>query len=246
MQNQFNRIWQRSYSTTRNDTIYAGNAALLSSVDIQQLPTFNKTCVYIAKNSTFLGYILIADEIKESSPNAIKSIFSEEIQNIIMLTGDNKEIAQEVSSQLGIHDVRAELLPQDKVTELEKIMTSNQHITAFVGDGINDAPVLTRADIGFAMGGVGSDAAIEAADIVIMNDDISKIATAIKIAKKTRQIVVQNIVFALGVKLIIMILAFLGITSIWFAVFADVGVAILAILNAMRAMFISEDANNQA
>ncbi len=223
-----------------NDTIHLGNSTLLESIGITDLPSFNQTCIYIAKNSGFLGYILIADEIKENAAIAIKNTFEAGISNIVMLTGDNKKIAQEISQEIGISDVRAELLPQDKVAELEKIMSTTEFRTAFVGDGINDAPVLSRADIGFAMGGVGSDAAIEAADVVIMNDDISKIPTAIKIAKKTRQIVVQNIIFALGVKLIVMVLAFLGITSIWFAVFADVGVAILAIMNAMRAMFVKD------
>ncbi len=222
------------------DTIHLGNAALLEELGIKELEKFNQTVVYIAKNTNYIGYILISDEIKESSYDAIKEIKKSGVQSLIMLTGDTKEIALEVAEKVGISDVRSELLPQDKVAELENIMLKNQKDkrTAFVGDGINDAPVLTRADIGFAMGGVGSDAAIEAADIVIMNDDLTKIATAMKIAKKTRAIVIQNIILALGVKGAIMILALAGITSIWFAIFADVGVAIMAILNAMRAMMV--------
>ncbi len=226
---------------TDNYILHVGNASLLEEIGISNLPVFPQAVVHIAKDNKYLGYILIADEIKESSAKAIAELKKAGINSITMLTGDTKEIANEVGKEVGISDIRSQLLPQDKVTELEKILAaSNEETekTAFVGDGINDAPVLTRADIGFAMGGVGSDAAIEAADIVIMNDDLTKIATAVKIAKKTRQIVVQNIVFCLGVKAAIMLLALFGITSIWFAVFADVGVAIIAIMNAMRAMFV--------
>ena len=158
-----------------------------------------------------------------------------------MLTGDNRAIADEVAARLGIDSVRAELLPQDKVAEFEKILEASnpKGKVVFVGDGINDAPVLARADIGIAMGDLGSDAAIEAADVVIMNDNLISIDTALRVAGKTRRIVFQNIVFALGVKGLIMVLAFLGITGIWFAIFADVGVALLAILNAVRALKIN-------
>lgn len=221
-----------------NDEIHIGNAKLLASIGIEDLPAFTQTVVYIAKNKVYQGYILIADEVKENLTIALKNIRNTGIEKLIMLTGDNKNIAEDFAKNYDLDEVYAGLLPQDKVSKLEDIMKHSQGKTAFVGDGINDAPVLSRADIGFAMGGIGSDAAIEAADIVLMNDDIEKLATACKIAKKTRQIVVQNIVFCLGIKGIIMLLAIYGLTSIWFAIFADVGVALLAVMNAMRAMFV--------
>ncbi len=222
-----------------SDEIRVGNLSLLQEIGIENLKQFAQTAVYLAKNNTYLGAILIEDEIKEDAKQAISALKNEGVKSIVMLTGDTDKIAQYVAAQIGIDEVKSSLLPHEKVNELEAIMTAKQSgKTAFVGDGINDAPVLTRADIGFAMGGLGSDAAIEAADIVIMNDDIQKIATSLKIAKKTRQIVIQNIVFCLGVKAAIMLLALFGITSIWFAVFADVGVAIIAIMNAMRAMLV--------
>jgi Cd2+/Zn2+-exporting ATPase len=157
-----------------------------------------------------------------------------------MLTGDHKNTAKEIAELCQVDEYEAELLPQDKVAWFEQYKSKmvGKGKIVFVGDGINDAPVLAGADIGIAMGGIGSDAAIEAADVVIMNDEIGKIVTAIKIARKTKQIVTQNIIFALGIKLLIMALAFFGITSIWFAIFADVGVALLALFNAMRAMYV--------
>ena len=161
------------------------------------------------------------------------------MKHFVILTGDRKETADRVGSALGITDVRSELLPQDKVAELEKILASpdRKGTVAFVGDGINDAPVLARADIGVAMGGMGSDAAMEAADVVLMNDRMDTLYKAMKVATKTKRIVMENIVFALGVKSLIMVLAFLGITSIWFAIFADVGVALLAVLNGIRPLY---------
>ncbi len=221
---------------TKSGIILAGNVRLMEQAGINNLPAFEKTTVYVAKNGQYMGYILISDEIKESTKGAITAIRQSGVKRLLMLTGDSEAIADDVSSSLSLDGYRAGLLPQDKVTEFEQLITGNDGKVAFVGDGINDAPVLTRADIGIAMGGIGSDAAIEAADVVIMNDDIGKIAIALRIARKTRRIVVSNIIFALGIKLAIMALAFLGFTSIWFAIFADVGVALLALLNAVRAM----------
>ncbi|MDD3172685.1 MAG: heavy metal translocating P-type ATPase [Herbinix sp.] len=221
------------------DTIYAGNEKLMREYNIQiNHPQVSGSIIYVALNKKYMGYILIADEIKPGVTQAMTMLKQLGIKKTIMLTGDHKNAAKEIAELCRVDDYEAELLPQDKVEWFEKYkknITGKGKIV-FVGDGINDAPVLAGADIGIAMGGIGSDAAIEAADVVIMNDDISKIATAIKIAHKTKQIVYQNIIFALGIKILIMVLAFFGITSIWFAIFADVGVALLAMLNAMRAM----------
>ena len=186
----------------------------------------------------YLGYIVIADEIKEDAKTAIEGLKDAGIKRIVMLTGDALKTAETVAETLGIKEYHAELLPGDKVELTEKLLLEKQENKKliFVGDGMNDAPVLARADIGIAMGGLGSDAAIEAADIVIMNDQPSKIATAMKISRKTLKIVKQNIVFAIGIKVVVLIMAALGMASMWAAVFADVGVAFLAILNAMRAM----------
>ena len=186
----------------------------------------------------YLGYIVISDEIKEDAKSAIEELKDAGIKRVVMLTGDALKTAQIVADKLGIKEYHAELLPGDKVELTEKLLLEKQENKKliFVGDGMNDAPVLARADIGIAMGGLGSDAAIEAADIVIMNDQPSKIATAMKISRKTLGIVKQNIVFAIGIKIVVLILAALGMASMWAAVFADVGVAFLAILNAMRAM----------
>jgi len=198
--------------------------------------------VYVAKENIYLGYLLIMDEEKEDASLCIEGLKKNGVKNIVMLTGDRKEAAAHVASDLGIDEYHAELLPADKVTEVEKLFSkkTNNGKLIFVGDGINDAPVLARADIGIAMGGLGSDAAIEAADIVIMTDEPSKIVKAMSISKKTLQIVHQNIVLALGIKFLVLILAAIGLASMWAAVFADVGVAFLAILNAMRAMKVPE------
>lgn len=196
------------------------------------------TVLYVAINNEYVGYIVISDEIKEDAKSSIKSMKRMGIEKTIMLTGDKKEVAEAVSKDVGIDEVYSELLPTDKFQRLEDILEKegvNKKV-AFVGDGINDAPSLARSDIGIAMGGIGSDAAIEAADIVIMTDEISKIPTAIDISKKTIKIVKQNIVFAIGVKVLVLILGALGISGMWEAVFADVGVSVIAIINAMRAM----------
>ncbi len=196
------------------------------------------TVVYVAIDNEYAGYIVISDEIKEDSKASIEAMKRMGIEKTIMLTGDKREVAEVVSKNVGIDEVYSELLPTDKFHKLEDILkleTGSKKV-AFVGDGINDAPSLARSDIGIAMGGIGSDAAIEAADIVIMTDEISKIPTAINISKKTIKIVKQNIVFAIGVKVLVLILGALGISSMWEAVFADVGVSVIAIINAMRAM----------
>lgn len=217
--------------------VLAGNAKLMQKHDI----TFTQadaveTLVYIAVEGKSAGYIVIADEVKAGTAKAIEELKKAGVRNVVMLTGDNKEIAEKIGAELGITQVHAELLPQDKVSELEAIMSRSISGTAFVGDGVNDAPVLARADVGIAMGGMGSDAAIEAADVVIMTDEISKISTVIKIAKKTLRISKQNIVFAIGIKLIVLTLSALGIATMWLAVFADVGVSFIAIINSTRAM----------
>ena len=221
--------------------ILAGNAKLmyLEKIAIENEEKLG-TVVYVAIDGKYAGNIVIADEIKEDSESAILGMKKQGIKNIVMLTGDNKKIGESVAKKLGITKVFSELLPTQKVEKLEEVMIENGKNTGkvlFVGDGINDAPVLARADVGVAMGGVGSDAAIEAADIVIMNDEPSKIVTAIEIAKKTKIIVWQNIIFALAVKGIILIMGALGFATMWEAVFGDVGVALIAILNSMRTMY---------
>ena len=218
---------------------YVGNDKLMQQMNIA-VPEVAPigTVVYTAKEDAYLGYILIMDEEKEDAALCISGLKKNGVKNIVMLTGDRKEAAAHVAKKLGITEYHAELLPADKVTNVEKLFSkkSDNGKLIFVGDGINDAPVLARADIGIAMGGLGSDAAIEAADIVIMTDEPSKIVKAMEISKKTVGIVHQNIALALGIKFLVLILAALGFASMWAAVFADVGVAFLAILNAMRAM----------
>ncbi len=198
----------------------------------------NGTIVYIASEGRYLGCIVISDTIKEGVKEAIADLKRSGVSKTVMLTGDRKEAALAVGKELGIDEVCYELLPADKVSKVENLLenAAKKRRTAFVGDGINDAPVLARADIGFAMGSLGSDAAIEAADIVIMDDDIRKIAGVIKISRKTMAIVKENIIFALGVKGLVLILGALGMASMWAAVFADVGVAVIAILNSMRTL----------
>ena len=219
--------------------VLAGNYKLMNEENIpyKQVETIG-TVVHVAVDKKYAGYIVISDEVKEDSAKAIKALKNIGIKKSIMLTGDNKTVGIKIAEELGLDEVYAELLPDQKVEKLEALFKekSNKGKIVFVGDGINDAPVLARADIGIAMGGVGSDAAIEAADVVIMTDEPSKIATAIKIAKKTRSIVMQNIVFALGIKLVILVLVAAGLGTMWEAVFGDVGVALIAVLNAMRAM----------
>ena len=198
------------------------------------------TILHVALDGTYIGHIVIADVIKDDAKATIEALHAAGVSKTVMLTGDREEVAAAVAKELGIDDYHAQLMPQDKVANVERLITSEsgKGKVAFVGDGINDAPVLMRADIGIAMGAMGSDAAIEAADIVLMDDKPSKIGDAIKIARKTMRIVWQNIVFAIGVKIVIMILAlpFIGIATMWLAVFGDVGVSVLAILNSMRAL----------
>lgn len=220
-------------------TVLAGNEKLMKQFGIAYEPVEETgTVVYVAEDGQFLGALLIEDEIKEDSAEAIRSLKACGIKKTVMLTGDSPKVAEKVGKYLGLDEVHAGLLPADKVFRMESLMkrTSKKGKLAFVGDGINDAPVLARADIGIAMGGLGSDAAIEAADIVIMTDEPSKIATAIAISEKTLRIVHQNIVFALGVKAAVLLLGALGFATMWAAVFADVGVSVIAILNAIRAL----------
>ncbi len=219
--------------------ILAGNSKLMESrgVDADAVEE-NGTVVHVARGEEYLGYIVIADEVKDDAKEAVDGFKEAGMKHIVMLTGDRKKTADSIAGELGIAEVYAELLPGDKVEQVEKLLAakSEKGRLVFVGDGINDAPVLARADIGVAMGGLGSDAAIEAADVVIMTDEPSKIVKAMQISKKTLGIVKQNIVFAIGVKVLVLLLAAIGIASMWAAVFADVGVAVIAILNAMRAM----------
>ena len=193
------------------------------------------TAVYIAKGAEYLGYILINDEVKPQAKKALKALKSLGVKKTVMLTGDSESVAKNVCAELGIDEFRAGLLPANKVDEVEKLLSEGARL-AFVGDGINDAPVLSRADVGIAMGALGSDAAIESADIVLMDDNPEKIALAIKTSRKTMRIVRENIAFALGVKGIILVLGALGFANMWIAVFGDVGVMVIAILNAMRSM----------
>ncbi|MDK2564305.1 heavy metal translocating P-type ATPase [Romboutsia sedimentorum] len=222
-----------------NEHILAGNEKLMKKENIfySQAKEVG-TVVYIAVNQVYRGYIVISDEIKDDSIEAIKQLKSIGIKEIVMLTGDNDKVASSIAKELGVDKVYSNLLPGDKVEKLEEIYKgkSEKEKVIFVGDGINDAPVLARADVGIAMGALGSDAAIEAADVVLMTDEPIKIAKAIQIASKTNKIVWQNIVFALGVKIIVLILGAGGIATMWEAIFADVGVALIAVLNAMRAM----------
>ena len=226
-------------ATIEGKTVLAGNDKLLleHTITHERLDTPD-TVVYVVVEGVLAGYLIIADTPKVDSKQAILALHALGIKDIVMLTGDTKATAEKVALELGITHVEAELLPHQKVEKLEEIMArkSGKGKTVFVGDGINDAPVLARADIGIAMGGVGSDAAIEAADIVIMTDEISKVATALKIAHKTHAIVWQNIIFALGVKGIILIMGAMGIATMWEAVFGDVGVALIAVLNATRVL----------
>lgn len=221
----------------QEDTVLVGNEKLLAHYNIQhEAPKAIGSIVYVAKNNELLGTIIVADKIKEDSKEAIKRLKAQGVKKVVMLTGDRKEVAEQIAKEIGIDDYYAELLPQDKVEKLEVILEDKKGNVAFVGDGINDAPVLARADIGIAMGGVGSDAAIEAADMVLMTDKLSSISDAIQVSKVTRRIISQNIIFALGVKAIVMILSLVGIANMWLAIFADVGVALIAVLNSIRVL----------
>ena len=218
-------------------TVCAGNEKLMKQIGCKYEDYSGYgTIIHTAVNGEYAGYIVIADKIKDDSKEAIASLKASGIENTVILSGDKKTVADKIAGELGIDTVYAELLPADKVSRLEDIIKSSSGATVFVGDGINDAPSLSRADIGIAMGALGSDAAIEAADIVLMDDKPSKISLALKIAKKTKAIVRQNITFALAVKIFVLILSAAGMSNMWEAVFADVGVSVIAIINATRAM----------
>jgi Cd2+/Zn2+-exporting ATPase len=219
--------------------VFAGNTRLMKKIGVDYCKDeIIGTVVHVAIDSKYAGYIVIADEVKEDSAEAIRRLKAMGIKQTVILTGDSNSVGQKVGRELGVDKIYTELLPGDKVAKLEELLAakSAKGKLAFVGDGINDAPVLARSDIGIAMGGLGSDAAIEAADIVIMTDEPSKIASAIKISKKTLGIATQNTWFALGIKAVVLVLSALGITDMWMAVFADVGVTVLAVLNSFRAL----------
>ncbi|WMJ90494.1 heavy metal translocating P-type ATPase [Anaerocolumna sp. MB42-C2] len=225
--------------TLKGDTVLAGNDKLMNQYGIpyEQADSIG-SAVYVAAGNKYLGNIIISDELKEDSEKALKTLKSMGIKKLVMLTGDSKAVGQKIGEKLGMDEIQTELLPHEKVHNLELLdkQKGTKGKLVFVGDGINDAPVLARADIGVAMGGLGSDAAIEAADVVLMTDEPAKLVTAIKIAKKTHTIVWQNIIFALGIKIVVLMLGAGGLATMWEAVFADVGVALIAVLNAMRAM----------
>lgn len=224
--------------------VLIGNEKLMNRYHIAFSPCNSiGTVVYVALENTFAGSIVIADTIKEGVKEAVHDMKKVGVKKCIMLTGDRKEAAEAVAAELEIDEVHAELLPGDKVELVEELLKKQQgnEKLAFAGDGINDAPVLTRADIGIAMGSMGSDAAIEAADVVLMDDDVRKIASVVKLSRKTLRIVKQNIVFALAVKALVLILGALGMANMWEAVFADVGVSVLAILNSMRTLRFLQD-----
>ena len=219
--------------------VYAGNAKLMDKMNISYKSDDSiGTIIHVAIDEVYAGNILISDEIKSDSKAAIKGLKDNNIEHIAMLTGDNDEVGKKIANNLGIDEVYTELLPADKVNIIEQMLDKPEKYgkIAFVGDGINDAPVLTRSDIGIAMGGLGSDAAIEAADIVIMTDEPSKIITALKVSKKTLNIARQNTTFAISIKILVLILTTLGLTSLWAAIFADVGVTVIAVLNSLRAL----------
>jgi len=224
-------------ATVDGHAVLVGNDKLMSAHGISCPDCeLTGTILHVAIDGAYAGHIVIADTVKDDAAQAIADLHAAGVERCIMLTGDREEVARSVASDLGLDEYHAQLLPGDKVEQVERILDSARGNLAFVGDGINDAPVLTRADVGIAMGAMGSDAAIEAADIVLMDDKPSNIARAIRVARKTMRIVHQNIVFAIGVKLLILALAAVGIANMWLAVFGDVGVAVIAILNTMRAM----------
>ena len=224
--------------------VLVGNEKLMIEYNIDYIKSNDiGTVIYIAIDKTFAGTIIISDKIKEDAYKAVKEFRENNVKKIVMLTGDREEISKKVSKELKLDKYYAELLPQDKVKKVESLMQEKSEYgkLVFIGDGINDAPVLALSDIGVAMGGLGSDAAIEAADIVIMTDEPSKLASAIKISKKTMQIVKENIVFSITVKILVLILSVMGLVSMWAAVFADVGVSVIAIINALRILKVKEE-----
>ena len=220
-------------------TVCVGNTKMMDAVGAKWKPCEkNGTIVHVSVDGTYVGHIVVSDRIKADSADAIKALKAEGVTKTVMLTGDKREVGEYVASAIGLDEFRAELLPAGKVAELERLLKEKPagKTLAFVGDGINDAPVLARADLGIAMGGLGSDAAIEAADVVLMDDKPSKIAVGVKIARKTLRLARENTFFAIFIKLLVLVLAVLGIATMWMAVFADVGVTVLAVLNAMRAL----------
>ena len=226
-------------ATIDGKRVCAGNDKLMEDIGVPWHPCHRVgTTVHVAIDGVYAGHIVISDEIKQDAAKAIRQLKAEGVEKTVMLTGDAKAVGESVAKELGLDEVYTQLLPADKVEKVEQLLNHRQGNgkLAFVGDGINDAPVLSRADLGIAMGAMGSDAAIEAADVVLMDDQPSKIATAIRIAKKTLGIVKQNIVFALAIKGLFLIMGAFGVANMWEAVFADVGVAVIAILNAMRAL----------
>ena len=226
-------------------TVCVGNSKMMESIGAKYKPCDHLgTIIHVAINGEYEGHIVISDTIKDHSKEAITALKQHGIRKTVMLTGDAKAVADRVGGDLGIDEIRSELLPQDKVSEVEKLLSekrSDKERLAFVGDGINDAPVLSRADIGIAMGAMGSDAAIEAADVVLMDDNPYKIVTAIRISKKCLRIVKENIWLAIGVKVLVLLLGALGIANMWAAIFADVGVCVIAVLNAIRCMHMDFD-----
>ncbi len=223
--------------------VAAGNTRLMDSLGVEYIDCHHVgTIVHVAVDGAYAGHLLISDVIKPTAKEAIRALRAAGVTKTVMLTGDARKVGEAVAEEIGIDEVRAELLPGDKVAAVEELLAKKpeRSVLAFVGDGINDAPVLTRADLGIAMGALGSDAAIEAADVVLMDDDPKKISLAIRIAKKCMRIVYENIWFAIGVKLICLVLGALGMANMWLAIFADVGVMVLAVLNAIRALFTRE------
>ena len=217
--------------------IFAGNERLMNEIGVTPAAvTEVGTVIHMASDQDYLGYLVIADTPKPDAAEAIRSLKADGIEKTVMLTGDKTAVAQAVAGELGLDEYRAELLPADKVSAVEEMLKTGSPLV-FVGDGINDAPVLTRADVGVAMGALGSDAAIESADVVLMDDKPSKLPLAIAIARRTVRIVRENITFALAVKIGILVLTAFGLTNVWIAMFGDVGVLVIAILNAIRAMF---------
>ena len=215
--------------------VAVGNAKLMEKVGAAWHPCHHDgTIIHVAIDGIYAGHIVISDRIKADSAQALEALKAAGVRKRVMLTGDQESVAAAVAKQLGVDEFHAQLLPSDKVAEVEKLLKEGP--LAFVGDGINDAPVLTRADVGIAMGALGSDAAIEAADVVLMDDKPSKIAYAIRIARRTLRIAKENIWLAVGIKVAVLVLATLGLATMWMAVFADVGVTVLAVLNAMRAL----------
>lgn len=219
-------------------SVSVGNTNLMKSVGAKWQPCEKVgTILHIAIDGEYAGHIVVSDKIKEDAADAVNALKAEGVKRLVMLTGDKEEVAVDVAKTVGLAEYHAELLPGDKVSQVEIILKENAEGTmAFVGDGINDAPVLARADVGIAMGGLGSDAAIEAADVVLMDDKPSKIAVAIRQARRTLRIARENTWFAVGIKIAVLILAFFGLATMWMAVFADVGVTVLAVLNAARTL----------